>query len=123
MEKDDDNSKMMIMNVGASPEEVVDKKKEDEDDNAPLATISEVFSFAETFKTKLCLALGLFWAMVTGLTLPASLLILSKVMADVAAVSQEGLGPVLDIVYARVVLGVVCFISETLQSTFLENVL
>ena len=97
--------------------------KDEEGDNAPLATISEVFSFAETFKTKLFLALGLFWAMVTGLTLPASLLILSKVMADVSAISQEGLDPVLEIVYARMVLGVVCFISETLQSTFFDAAL
>ena len=109
----------------AGPEEAIDTttkntKQEEEAIDAPLASISEVFSFAETFKTKLYLALGLFWAMVAGLAMPASLLIFSKAMADVSAIVQEGLDPVLEIVYSMMVLGVISFVSETLESKLLQ---
>ena len=62
--------------------------------DAPLATISEVFSFAETFRTKLYLVVGLFWAMVAGLALPASIMMFSRVMGDISAIAEEGLDPV-----------------------------
>ncbi len=97
-----------------------DTKAEDQVD-APLATMSEVFSFAESFKTKLYLVIGIFWAVVSGLALPASLLYFSKIMGDISAIAQEGLDPVLDIVYAMMILGVISLISETLQSKFCDG--
>ena len=120
-----DNNINVTKPVTAGPEEAAvdktttDKKKEGGEEviDAPLATLSEVFSFAETFKTKLYLALGMFWAVVAGLALPASIMMFSKVMGDVSAIAQEGLDPVLDIVYSMLVLGVVSFVSETLEST------
>ena len=118
-----DNNINVTKPVTAGPEEAAvdkttDKKKEGGEEviDAPLATLSEVFSFAETFKTKLYLALGMFWAVVAGLALPASIMMFSKVMGDVSAIAQEGLDPVLDIVYSMLVLGVVSFVSETLES-------
>ena len=106
--------------AGAGPEEAleVNKAKEDAPEvvDAPLATISEVFSFAETFKTKLYLVVGLFWAMVAGLALPASIMMFSRVMGDISAIAEEGLDPVVKIVYTMMVLGVVSFVSETLES-------
>ena len=100
-------------------EEPVDTKTKEEEQviDAPLATISEVFSFAESFKTKLYLALGLFWAMVAGLAVPAPLIIYSKAMGDISAIDQEGLKPVVEIVYYMMVLGVISFVSVTLEST------
>ena len=106
----------------AGPEEAaLEVKKPKEEDavevvDAPLATISEVFSFAETFKTKLYLVVGLFWAMVAGLALPASIMMFSRVMGDISAIAEEGLDPVVKIVYTMMVLGVVSFVSETLES-------
>ena len=119
-----DNNTNVTKPVTAGPEEAAvdktttDKKKEGGEEviDAPLATLSEVFSFAETFKTKLYLALGMFWAVVAGLALPASIMMFSKVMGDVSAIAQEGLDPVLEIVYSMLVLGVVSFVSETLES-------
>jgi hypothetical protein len=97
-----------------------DTKDEDKVD-APLATMSEVFSFAETFKTKLYLAMGIFWAVVAGLALPASLLYFSKIMGDISAIAAEGLDPVVDIVYSMMILGVISLISETLQSKLYDG--
>ena len=84
----------------------------------PLATLSEVFSFAETFKTKLYIALGLFFAMIAGFAMPASIFYFSRVLGDISAVTEEGLDPVLNIVYSMMILGVVSLFSETLESTF-----
>jgi hypothetical protein len=93
--------------------------QEDKQLDTPLATIREVFSFAETPKTRLYLVLGLFWAVVAGLALPASLFYFSRVMGNIAAIGEEGLGPVLEIIYAMMIVGLVSLISETLQSEFL----
>lgn len=103
--------------------ETVQKKGQNDsaDDKAqpvemPLATISEVFWFAETFKTKLYIALGLFFAMIAGFALPASIFYFARVMGNISAIAQEGLDPVLDIVYAMMILGVVSLVSDTLES-------
>ena len=82
----------------------------------PLASMSEVFSFAETFQTKLYIALGLFSAMIAGLALPASIFYFARIMGNISAIGEEGLGPVLNIVYSMMVLGVISLVSETFQS-------
>lgn len=92
-----------------------DKKAEAELDT-PLATLSEVFSFAESRKTRVYLALGLFWAAVAGLALPISILYFARIMGDISAIGQEGIGPVVDIIYAMMILGVVSLVAETAQS-------
>lgn len=99
----------------------INKDQNDDEDKAkpdemPLATLSEVFSFAETFKTKLYIAFGLFFAMIAGFALPASIFYFARIMGNIAAVAEEGLDPILKIVYAMMILGVVSLISETLQS-------
>jgi hypothetical protein len=50
-----------------------DKKKEGDKDKAPdpLATVREVFSFAQTTKVKVCIVVGMFCAGVTGCSFPA----------------------------------------------------
>jgi hypothetical protein len=40
-------------------------------------------------------------------------------MGNIAAIGEEGLGPVLEIIYAMMIVGLVSLISETLQSEFL----
>jgi len=91
-------------------------KKEKED--MPLATLSEVFSFAETFKLKLYIVLGLFSAMIAGFALPASVYYFSTIMGKISAIQQEGLAPVLKIIYAFLILGVIALIAETFQSKY-----
>jgi hypothetical protein len=112
-----------LKKTAAGPEDPVDRKKVREEEpqviDGPLATFSEVFSFAETFKTKLYLALGLFWAMVAGLAVPAPLIIYSKAMGDISAIAQEGLKPVVEIVYYMMVLGVISFVSVVLVVKYL----
>ena len=82
----------------------------------PLATISEVFSFAETTKTKVYIALGLFFSTIAGIALPASIFYFARIMGEISAIAQEGLDPVVNVVYAMMITGVVSLISETLES-------
>ncbi len=81
----------------------------------PLATLAEVFSFAETTKTKVYIALGLFFAIIAGLAMPASIFYFSRIMGNISAIAEEGIDPVLEIIYALMILGVVSLVSETLQ--------
>ena len=91
-----------------------DNEKEEKLD-MPLATIGEVFSFAETTQTKVFIGLGLFSAAIAGFALPASIFFFASIMGDISAVGEEGLGPVVDVIYALMILGVVSFVSETLK--------
>jgi hypothetical protein len=84
----------------------------------PLATLGEVFSFAETTRTKVYVGLGVFWAMIAGLALPASIFYFARIMGNISAIGEEGLGPVLEIIYALMILGVVSLISETLECKY-----
>eukprot|EP00980_Cylindrotheca_fusiformis_P004090 scaffold883_cov110-Cylindrotheca_fusiformis.AAC.1 len=88
---------------------------------APLASISEVFSFAETPRTKVYIALGVLFSIISGLAVPASLLYFSSIMSDIAAIDANGLDPVLTIVYTMMILGVISFVCETLQTTFFST--
>lgn len=81
----------------------------------PLASISEVFSFAETTETKIYIALGIMFSVISGLSLPASIFYFSSILGDISAIQEEGLEPVLGIVYAMMILGCVSLVSETLQ--------
>lgn len=87
----------------------------------PLATLGEVFSFAETTKTKVYIGLGAFSAMIAGLALPASIFFFASIMGDISAIGEEGLGPVLEIIYALMILGVISMISETLKGKWLTS--
>jgi hypothetical protein len=92
-------------------------KKDDEEGKEvmPLATFGEVFSFAETTETKVYIALGVFFAIISGLSMPASLIYLSAVLGDISAISTEGLDPIIEIVYSTMILGVISLISETME--------
>jgi hypothetical protein len=81
----------------------------------PLATIAEVLSFAETTRTKVYIGLGLFFSVISGLTLPGSLYYFSSVFSEISAIGEEGLEPILGIVYTMMVLGFISLVSETLQ--------
>ena len=99
----------------------VDASKDEEkkvDEAAPLATIGEVFSFVESGTTTLYIVLGFLAAVIAGLALPASLVLFADVLGDVSAISEEGIDPVIDVVYTMMVLGVVSLFSESLFSKF-----
>lgn len=99
------------------------KKENEEEASAasPLATISEVFSFIPNDKTKLHIACGFFFAVLAGLALPASLFLFADVMGDVSAVAEEGIGPVVEVAYTMMVLGVISLVTETLVVGFMET--
>eukprot|EP00980_Cylindrotheca_fusiformis_P003511 scaffold781_cov132-Cylindrotheca_fusiformis.AAC.30 len=85
----------------------------------PLANISEVFSFAETPRTKAYIALGVLFSIISGLAFPASLFYFSSALSDISAIATNGLDPVLTIVYTMLILGAISLICETLQSKWL----
>jgi hypothetical protein len=98
--------------LDVTEEKIVGDEKKNE---TPLATMAEVFSFAETTQTKVYIVLGLFFSVISGVTLPAILFFFSAIMGDISAVGEEGLEPVLGIVYTMMVLGCISLVSETLQ--------
>ena len=98
--------------------EIIEEKGDKEEVSSPLATVQEVLSFAETTKTKVYIGLGVFFALVSGSALPASLFYFSSVMGNISAIGEEGLDPVLEIVYVMMVLGVISLISETMQCEY-----
>jgi len=102
---------------GATAEE---KEKEKEPEK-PAATLRETFSFAETTKTKTYIALGLFFAAMSGALMPASVIYFADILGDLSAVQQEGLGPIKDLVFVFMVLGVLGLVAETLMSAFLTT--
>ena len=67
-----------MVDDGVAVEKSPDAAEDGQKDNIPLATIGELFSFAESSKTKLYLALGIFFAMIAGCALPASLFYFSE---------------------------------------------
>lgn len=88
---------------------------------APLATIGEVFSFVEDTQTKVYLALGFLFATIAGLALPASLFLFADVLGEVSAVAEQGLDPVIEVVYTMMVLGVISLVAETMVVGFMET--
>lgn len=64
-----------------------DDKKEQPD---PLASVSDVFSFAQTFQNKLCIGLGIFFAACTGCTFPAMAWIFASSFERLSSVGVEG---------------------------------
>eukprot|EP00980_Cylindrotheca_fusiformis_P019676 scaffold6870_cov121-Cylindrotheca_fusiformis.AAC.3 len=88
---------------------------------APLASISEVFSFAETPRTKVYIALGVLFSIIAGLALPAAIFYFSSAFSDISAVKTQGLDPVLNVVYTMMIIGVVSLVFETLQASFLST--
>jgi len=108
--------KMETVLPECAEDKMMTKEAMTEEIDAPLATFGEVFSFAETFKTRLYLVMGIFWAVIAGLMMPATIYYFSGALRDISAITQEGLDPVLDIVYALMIIGVLSLVSETLQS-------
>lgn len=103
--------------------DLVREKEEEEEVDLTLASIGEVFSFAQTIRTKAYFALGIFFAIIAGLAFPASIFYFTRIMGDITAIEQEGMGPVLEIIYARMILGVVSLVSETLHSEWIHGMI
>ena len=101
--------------VGEDPEVSSD---DDSKPDVPLATISEVFSFAEKTSTKIYIGLGVFFAIISGLALPASIFYFSDVMGDISALAEEGLDPIVDVAYVMMVLGCISLVCETMQCEY-----
>jgi len=107
--------------MSEEPQEEKKDAEPTEEEMMPLATIGEVFSFAETTETKAYIAMGVFFAIVAGLAMPASLFYFSAVLGDISAIANEGLDPIIEIVYAMMILGVISLVSETMEAAFLET--
>jgi hypothetical protein len=100
-------------------EEESGKDSSDSGSDTPLATIPELFSFAESTKSKVYIAIGVFFSVISGVALPGSVYYFSAILGDIAAIAEEGLDPVVDLVYAMMVLGCISLVSNTLQGKFL----
>lgn len=94
-----------------------DNEHEKHEECVPFATFREVFSFVDSVTTISYMLLGGISAIVAGVARPVSLMYFSSGLSDISAVDEEGLGPVVEVVYSMMVLGVVSFISETLEGT------
>jgi len=94
---------------------------DDKKDDVPLASIAEVFSFAEKTSTKVYIVLGIFFAILSGLALPASIFYFSSVLGDIAALSENGLDPIIEVAYVMMVLGCISLVCETMQSAFMTT--
>jgi len=90
-------------------------------DEVPLASIAEVFSFAEKTSTKVYLGLGIFFAIISGLALPASIFYFSSILGDISALTEEGLEPIVEIAYVFMILGCISLVCETMQSAFMTT--
>eukprot|EP00526_Cylindrotheca_closterium_P003410 CAMPEP_0113657424 /NCGR_PEP_ID=MMETSP0017_2-20120614/31035_1 /TAXON_ID=2856 /ORGANISM="Cylindrotheca closterium" /LENGTH=1368 /DNA_ID=CAMNT_0000571343 /DNA_START=232 /DNA_END=4338 /DNA_ORIENTATION=+ /assembly_acc=CAM_ASM_000147 len=105
--------------------EVEESQVADEDDKpkaeVPLASVAEVFSFAEKTSTKVYIGLGIFFAILSGLALPASIFYFSDVMGDISALAEEGLDPIINVAYVMMVLGCISLVCETMQSAFMTT--
>jgi ATP-binding cassette subfamily B (MDR/TAP) protein 1 len=106
--------------IGEDPEVSSDSDDVNKPD-VPLATIAEVFSFAEKTSTKIYIGLGVFFAIVSGCALPASIFYFSDVMGDISALAEEGLDPIIDVAYVMMVLGCISLVCETMQSAFMTT--
>ncbi|CAJ1951172.1 unnamed protein product [Cylindrotheca closterium] len=99
-----------------------DDKKEQPD---PLASVSDVFSFAQTFSNKLCIGLGIFFAACTGCTFPAMAWIFASSFERLSSVGVEGvdyLEQIRTLAFQLLALGGIIFVAMTLSAGFLETV-
>ena len=102
-------------------------EKPDKDAEKPpdaLATVSEVFTFAQTTKVKLCIALGFFCAAVSGCVFPALAWVFADSFQSLSGIAVEGfdfMKQIRELAYTLLVLGAVAFIFMTLQAALLET--
>jgi ATP-binding cassette subfamily B (MDR/TAP) protein 1 len=98
---------------------LVEDETDDTKKEKPLASFSEVFSFAKSSKSRTNLAIGLFASVLSGLIQPA--------IAIIFALSFENFANVVDsnglkwIVYSFLIVGIYAFLSMTVQTSFLET--
>ena len=116
-EKEKENTKNARTANGGSKE-----GQEDKQDGGGLATIQEVFSFAETRRTKIYIAIGCMAAVLSGVCFPAMAWLFSSSFSELSAFpsSDDFLQQIRQLVYRFLVLGVVMFVGMTTQATFLE---
>ena len=68
----------------------VEKEKKKKEESDPVATVAQVFSFAQTPANKVCIAVGLFFAAVTGCTFPAMAWIFASSFEKLSSFGVEG---------------------------------
>lgn len=67
-----------------------DDKEVEKNEQDPLASVRDVFSFAQTFQDKLCIGLGIFFAACTGCTFPAMAWIFASSFERLSSIGVEG---------------------------------
>ena len=117
-------------NLPTSNGDVAVKKDEGEDAEKPppdpLATFGETFSFAKTAKVKVCIAIGLFCAAVTGCAFPALAWIFADSFERLSGVElDEGdydfMGQIKELAFQLLTLGALVFFFMTLNAALLET--
>mmetsp|Transcript_23996 Transcript_23996/g.35489 ORF Transcript_23996/g.35489 Transcript_23996/m.35489 type:complete len:1339 (+) Transcript_23996:92-4108(+) len=105
----------------SSTEEIKDKKEKKE--KLPLATVGEVFSFAPTRRTRICIGLGLCCSLVTGAVFPAMAFFFSQVFEELSASAEMDsfLDNITRMAYTFMILGAIAFVFMTAQAALLET--
>jgi len=101
-----------------------DKDKDKKEEPDPLASVSDVFSFAQTFGNKLCLVFGIFFAAITGCTFPAIAWIFASSFEKLSSFGVEGvdyLEQIRNLAFQLLALGGIIFVAMTLSAGFLET--
>eukprot|EP00980_Cylindrotheca_fusiformis_P030055 scaffold24289_cov147-Cylindrotheca_fusiformis.AAC.1 len=114
--------KNSIKDVGKEEDTIAttsDKKK----DSDPLATVREVFSFAQTNKVKVWIAIGTFCAAVTGCTFPAMAWIFSDSFQRLSGADVpefDFMAEMRELAFQLLVLGAIICLFMTLSAGLLE---
>jgi len=92
-------------------------------EKSPLASVSQVFSFARTRQTKLQLLGAFFFALISGCTFPAMIFYFAQAFEDLArpTESDDFMDTVRSMVYAFLILGVVILFSMTAENFLAET--
>lgn len=104
----------------SSLDDETEKSEESEKADDPLATIQEIYSFVPIRRTKILIAIGLFFACCSGVVFPAMAWIFSGSFSDLSATGDDYMRGIRNLAFNFLVLGVVAFVLMTMQALLME---
>ena len=121
--EDDEPKASMETTVSTSKEtKTNDTVEETTPPPPPQATFRQLFSFAQTPKTRFLIALASMFAIISGLVYPSMAYLFARVFEDLSAsVDDEFLSQIRNMAFSFMVLGVILLVSMTAQATFMET--
>ena len=104
--------------------EALPENKEDKDDHKPkLATISQVFSFADTPRIRLRMFSSCIFAIISGSVFPAMAFYFAFAFEELAADStgEDFMQTIRELAFAFLLMGAIVFVSMTAQAALMES--